>query len=122
MVNQGLSDIIPAVFNIDFINQIAGRATTLMAAAFGNAIKNLWLEYKIYVIGFIFLFLIDKYWDKGIGSVLYNIIYFSVLGFVIFLFGWQIIFNIYFEIIILLAYIVAFESTRYILRKTGIWK
>ncbi len=122
MANQDLSNIISGVFNIDFINQIIKNATEVVAVAFGEMIKTLWINYKVYFVGFIFLFLIEKYWDNGIGSLLYNIIYFSILGVVVFLSGWQIIFDVYFELIALVAYVVAFESTGYILRKIGIWR
>lgn len=122
MVNQDLSNIISGVFNIDFINQIIKNATEVVAVALGETIKTLWINYKVYFFGFILLFLIEKYWDNGIGSLLYNIIYFSILGVTIFFLGWRIIFDNYFELIALAAYVVAFELTRYILRKAGIWR
>jgi hypothetical protein len=122
MPDKDLAQALNTFGSWDFIQKTISEAEKIAASAFGQAIVNIWSTSKVYVICFILLFFIIKFWERGIGSVAYHIIYFSIIGLIIIIFGWVIIFNVWFEIIVLFAYLISFKLTKYLLVKIGAWE
>jgi len=108
-------------FTNDYIQKIQNDSVQFAASILGQVLSNLWSNYKVYIIIFFLLFFIIKFKEKGVGSVLYHLIYLGVLGITILIKGWIIVFNDYFQIIALIAYMISFSLTSIILKKFGIW-
>lgn len=79
--------------------------------------KTAWSSHWPYILIIIVLVLLAKFLERGVGSVIYNILYFGALGLVVAVMGFDIIFNIYFEIIAALVYVFSFRITGVILRE-----
>lgn len=95
--------------------------SNFVASAFARGIQSFWLEYGSYIIIFALIFFVIKFFERGIGSVVYNLIFFSIIGVVIFVKGWEIIFNNSFELITLFAYIASFKLTHFLLVRAKVW-
>ena len=106
------------VFNQISLTKIINEAYSFLAVAIGQAVSNLWLTSRTVVLYLILFFFVKKYYDGGIGSLTYNLIYFLIAGILIYIFGWGVLFNIYFEFLYPFSYI----TTKVALRKVGIWK
>lgn len=110
-------DLVQAL-NIINIQKITKDAFATAGETTGKVFSDLWTTSKWYIILFILVFFFNKFWEKGIGSVVYHLIYFGIIAILIIIYGWAILFNLYFEVISLLAYWFA----GFILRRIGIWK
>ena len=106
------------VFNQISFTKIISDAYSLLAVAIGQAVSNLWLTSRTIILYLILFFFVKKYYDGGIGSLVYNLIYFFVASILIWFFGWDVLFSEYFELLYPLSYI----ATRILLRKIGVWK
>lgn len=122
MADPDLVKTLGAFSSWSFWQKIQDEATSLLASAIGRALTSYWNNSKLIIILLILIFFIKKYEERGIGSVVYNLFFLSLLGIIISIFSWEILFNSYFEIIYLLIYIFSYKLTRILLRKIGIWK
>lgn len=119
MADQVLSDTLSKMPNMLFKESM--EALVFVASALAKGVQSFWVEYGSYIIIFALVLLVIKFFKRGIGSVVYNVIFFSIIGVVIFVKGWEIIFNDFFEIITLFAYIISFKLTHFLLVKFNIW-
>ena len=106
------------VLNQISFTKIIGDAYSLLAVAIGQAASNLWLTSRTIILYLILFFFVKKYCDGGIGSLVYNLIYFFIAGVLVWIFGWGVLFSAWFEFLYPFSYI----STRLLLRKVGVWK
>ncbi|MFA4999824.1 MAG: hypothetical protein WC545_00475 [Patescibacteria group bacterium] len=107
MPDKDLAQALNTFSSWDFIHKTISEAEKIAASAFGQAVADTWLTSKIYVIFFVLLFFVIKFWERGIGSLIYNLIYFSIVAILIMVYGWEIIFNFWFEFISLFSYWLA---------------
>ncbi len=98
--------------------KILEQAQQEIAKALGVVMPNLWETSKDTIIYLILLFFVIKYFDRGIGSVVYNLIYLLIAFILIYFLGWGVLFENWFEFLYPLSYIL----TRIALKKLGIWK
>lgn len=110
-------DLAQALNSISF-QKISSEAYMLAGEVLGKTANELWLHSRSYIIFAVLLFFVIKFWEKGIGSVVYNLIYFGIAIILIKIYGFEIIFNSLFDLLSLLAYIL----TGYLLRKFHVWR
>jgi len=106
------------ILSWDSIQKIIGESYRLLAMAIGQAVSNLWLTSRTLVVYLILFFFVRKFCDGGIGSLVYNLIYFLIASFLVWIFGWEVLFSVWFEFLYPFSYI----STGLFLRKIGVWK
>lgn len=121
MADPDLLKFCGIIFSHDFWNGLFQEAFSLVSPAFTQAFKDVWDGYKIWILFLFLLFFAFKYWEKGIGSVLYNAMYLNIWAIIIFVFGWQILFSDWIKIIMFLTYVIIFRLTKYFLIKFGVW-
>lgn len=101
----------------DFFQKMMEQAEQ-QAANFIEILANqIWSSYWRAILIFIAVIVITKILTGRIGSLIYNIIYFGILALIILIWGWEILFSIYFDAIYALFYPVSFYLTGLILRK-----
>lgn len=105
-------------FSWDSIQKIISESYRILAIAIGQAVSNLWLTSRTLVVYLILFFFVRKFCDGGIGSLVYNLIYFIIASVLVWIFGWEVLFSIWFELLYPFSYI----ATGFLLKKIGIWK
>jgi len=118
MADPDLQNMFNQIFSWGSIQKIMSEVYKLLATGIGQAVSNLWLTSGALVVYSILFFFVIKFCDRGIGSLVYNLIYFLVASVLIWIFGWEILFSIWFELLYPFSYI----ATRLLLRKIGIWE
>ncbi|MEI7452507.1 MAG: hypothetical protein WCK37_04915 [Candidatus Falkowbacteria bacterium] len=98
--------------------KLIGQAQQEIAKHLSVVAPSLWETSKVYIVGVILMILIIKFWERGIGSLVYNFIYIAMVIVLIWIFDWAIIFNSWFEFLSVFSYI----ATRFLLVRFGIWK
>lgn len=106
-----------SLYSIEFIQQVQNQVVVLTSSWLIQIISSIWTNFKPYIFIVFLLFLLVRFLERGAGSVIYHLIYFSMLLGVVALNGVQIIFNAYFEIINVIAYEVSYHVTGEILNK-----
>ena len=97
-----MSEIIPIIIK-SFQTGLA-EGVHLAAVCVGNAVAHVWSAYHTRVVWLGVFILFCKFLEKGIGSVLYNMVFFSVLSIIILSCGWDIIFNEFFDLVMFVNY------------------
>ncbi|MFA5163263.1 MAG: hypothetical protein WC441_01915 [Patescibacteria group bacterium] len=118
MADPDLQKVFDQIISWNSIQKIISEAYELLALAIGQAVSNLWLTSRTIIIYLILFFFVRKFYDGGIGSLVYNLIYFLIAAVLIWIFGWKVLFSIWFEFIYPFSYI----TTGFLLRKIGVWK
>lgn len=104
--------------NFDFIWSSIKDSHILLADALNKTTSDVWATQRGLILFIVMAFLVNKFSDRGIGSLIYNIIYLIIAITLILIFGWIVIFNIWFTLLYPFSYI----ATRILLKKIGIWK
>lgn len=104
-----MSDTVLFMYNS--IEKAQGEAVAFLVPLLQKGLVDMWLHYKWFIIIFVVLFLFSKYLDRGIGSVYYNTVYFTLLVIALKIFGLDLIFNAYFDIICFCIYIFSYRIT-----------
>lgn len=102
---------------INLYQTIQTQAISMAGSFIGQFVGKLWSENPTYVILFIVFLLLMRFFDKGIWSVIYNVFYFSCIGLIIWLKGWEILFNDYFKIFTFVFYLISYKLTGLIMKK-----
>ena len=123
----------PTLFATDFLNQFIKQMqeqSISFAVEFSKMmIEMIWLSLKPYwpylAIGFFVLLLwltikaMLGEWG-ALGSLIYHVIYFAILGIFIAIKGWEIIFNPLFDLLAWIFYRFSYWLTGLILSKMGL--
>jgi hypothetical protein len=113
-------------FPTDFYQKIEASTTALLVTgtqAIVSALLAPLLPYLPWAIGFLFIVLViasvkAMFGRTGmLGSLLYHIFYFGILGIVVWIMGVQILFNAYFDLICAVLYRLCYWLTGLILDK-----
>lgn len=121
MIDKQLSELISKSLSYEAFQGYFKEAYHLIALSFSSSFKEIWSESKILILTLLILFLTIKYWEKGIGSLAYYVIYLIIWGFIFLIFGCDIIFHDWIKLIMLLTHIGTFRLVKYILMECGIW-
>jgi signal transduction histidine kinase len=115
-----------SVFPSDFLQKILEQIPASAAGLTKQFAEAMWLSVQPYwpylAIGlFVLLFIstIRAMFGKWgvLGSLLYHIIYFGILGIIVWIKGWEILFNPLFDLISFVIYRLAYMLVGLILRK-----
>lgn len=104
--------------NFDFIWSSIKDSQIFLADALNKATSDVWATQRGWILLIVMVFLVKKFSDRGIGSLIYNLIYLAIALILILIFGWIVVFNIWFTLLYPFSYI----ATRILLKKIGIWK
>lgn len=118
MVDKQVAELLSNAFNYDVLKVAVVNFASLFIA---EAVKELWMNYKVVVLITLLLFFAVKYGEKGIGSVIYYIIHFIFWGIIILILGWEILFNDWIKLIMFLTHTVSFRLVKYLLVEFKIW-
>jgi hypothetical protein len=102
---------------INFFQQIQDAFTKEAVSMLRTIIKALWPTVWPYVLIFVLFVAIVKILSGRIGSLIYNIIYFGILFLIIAIWGLEILFSPYFDVIYALLYPVSYFLTGLIHKK-----
>jgi hypothetical protein len=115
-----------AKFISDLLSKIEEESTKMGVVFLRLLIASLWAAlqpYLPYIIGIFFLIVLIAmvkalFGETGmLGSVLYHVFFFGTLGIIVAIYGLEIFFNAYFDLISFLIYVVSFRLTGLILKK-----
>lgn len=118
MPDNDLKATLADFLNFDFIWSSIKGSHILLANALNEATSDAWAIQRGWILFIVMVFLVKKFSDRGIGSLVYNLIYLIIAFILILIFGWIVIFNIWFFLLYPLSYFL----TGVLLRKIGIWK
>lgn len=105
MPDKDLSSAL-STFNYDLIKEALNTAEKLAGGMVGQAFSDMWLHYKGYLAFFIILFFFIKFKERGIGSVIYNVIYILIAAMAIIIFGWSVVFSSWLALLYPFSYII----------------
>lgn len=113
-------------FPPDFFPQIIASSTTMAVEFLRLILRTMWSSfqpYLFYIIGFFFLILViatikAMFGQWGLlGSIVYHVIFCAILGLIIVIWGLEILFNSYFELITALVYLISYRLAKLIIRR-----
>ena len=114
------------IFTLDLINKIRAESIKTAVSFLRVIISSLWTGFKPYlpyaILVFVFIVVIAvikaMLGQVGLlGSVTYHILFFGILGIIVAIFGLEIFFNAWFDLMSFLIYIFSFKLTGLIMNK-----
>lgn len=118
MPDNDLKNSLSDFLNFDFIWNSIKESQVLLADALNKAVSDAWATQRSLILFVAMVFLVNRFWEGGMGSLVYNLIYLIIAVILIFIFGWIVIFNIWFMFLYPLSYIL----TGILMKKLGVWK
>lgn len=118
MSDNDLKNYLSDIFSFNFFWDIIKDSQVFLADILNKAVSNAWATQRGWILFIIMMFLIKKFSDRGIGSLVYNLIYLIIALILIFIFGWIVVLNVWFTLLYPLSYLL----TGILLKKIGIWK
>jgi len=116
----------PTFIPKDFINTISEETTKAgvsMLRAFLEALWHSYGHYLPYVIGIFFILLMVAMVKAmlgrtgQLGSLLYHLFYFGFIGILVWIYGLEIFFNSYFDLLCFIIYVVSYYLVGLFLKK-----
>jgi hypothetical protein len=112
-----LSDLFQKILNQSLVSAV--ELTKQFASAIWSSLKPYW-PYLVVGLFVILLYLTIRAmlgkWG-ALGSLLYHLFYFGILGIIVLIKGWEILFNPLFDLIAFVVYRLAYTLTGLFLRR-----
>lgn len=115
----------PTFIPSDFFQKIEDGSIKLAVSIINSVASSVWTSFRPYLPYAIGIFLLISIWAVikatfgrwgQLGSIIYHVFFLGILGLVIAIKGWEIIFDPIFDIIYLLAYRFSYLITGLILK------
>lgn len=105
------------IFNAEMLEQAQNEATKIIASGMQTTAGQIWYLYWRQILILLFIIAFLKIVAGRIGSLIYNIIFLGILSIAIAVYGFELLFNPYFDIIYLLFYKFSYFLTGRVLAK-----
>lgn len=106
MPNNDLKNSLSDFLNFDLVWGVVNDSQVFLADALSKAMSDAWATQRGWILFIIMIFLVNRFWERGAGSLVYNLIYLTIAIILILIFGWIVIFNIWFTFLYPLSYLL----------------